>query len=265
MANEQQEAPVTDADVKAAEQEARDAENLVEALEARVVNGDDTVTPEDISNQEALSRFAKLRARSTANKAAKSKAAARLAACDSLNKDIQAHAKNEGPELAKLLKTAHDAIVAFTDAVESRNKTVAGYVARAHELDIPEHKWPIAPPAEHGRVGLRLSGSLAHGGSCGVIAGNRTIATLSANTFVNGLLALLSREGKLTVDERVSASPDLFGSLADIDAEAPAPKEKFFYRGSGGGAVIGKEVPFTPEEMRSFHVTEITREEAWGE
>lgn len=264
MASNTQEAPVTDADVTAAEQEAQEAQDLVAALEARVIDGDDTVTPEDISNQESLSRFARLRAQFTANKAAKSKAAARLAACEALNKDIQAHAKGEGPGLAKLLESAHDAITAFTDAVEARNATVASYVERAKALDVPEHRLPIAPSAEHGRLGFRQIGAAAHGGTSSVIAGRREIAALDPNRFLNGLLDLLNHEGKFKYNDAVSAGPDLFGRLAAVDAEAPEPKEKYFYRGVGD-AIIAKENPFTPEEIKSFQVTEITRKEAWGE
>lgn len=56
--------------VSDAEQEAAEADALIEALEERVREGDDTVTPDQIEAQRGVSRFARLRADAARRKAA---------------------------------------------------------------------------------------------------------------------------------------------------------------------------------------------------
>lgn len=59
--------------IATAEQETAEAEQLVTALEDRVMDGDDTVTPAQIEEARGLRRFAQLRREAAAKKAAKAK------------------------------------------------------------------------------------------------------------------------------------------------------------------------------------------------
>lgn len=254
----------TDPEVAAAEAEAREAEALVLELENRVVSGDLTVTPDQITAQESLSRFARLRVKFTTDKAAKAQDAARLQACKALHKDITNHAADEGARLAQHLEAVVSAVRDFAEAVDARNARVIEFRTRAVELGIPEHRNPAAPPSAHGRVGLTANGGPY--GIAGVMAGRRRVEQVSRDLFLNRALDLLTREGKFTHLDNVDAGIDLFGELASIDAEeAEAPAgTRHYYRGSGGG-VIEKDTAFTEDEIRTFNVTKISRHEAYGE
>ncbi|XAS66547.1 hypothetical protein V3C33_13755 [Micrococcaceae bacterium Sec5.7] len=258
MANE---VAVTDVDVTAAEAEAREAEALVSELEAKVIAGDESVTAEHITAQESLSRFARLRAQFTANKAAKAQEAARLAAAEALHAEITDHAKGDGAELAKKLKTVTDAVRAFGDAVEARNTRVLEYRARAVELGIPEHIHPTAPPALHGRVGLTADGGAY--GIAGVMAGRRRVEQINRDVFLNRTLDLLTREGKFKHLDNVDAGADIFADLASIDAEVAGPAGNHFYLAPNGG-VIAKDDPFTAEEIQRMGLTIVSKAKAYG-
>ncbi|MBT8159323.1 hypothetical protein KKI43_02495 [Arthrobacter sp. GN70] len=253
---------MTDADVAAAEQEARDAEDLVTELENRIVDGDDTVTAADLQAQVGLSRWAKMRLEGTRRKADRAKAAARLRDCEALHGEILAASKSGGKDLAKLLSAVVDSVRAFHEAADARNAQIRGWRQRAVALGIPEHKNPSAPPAEHGRVGLTTGGGSF--GVAGVIADRRRVEEFDPSLFLNRAVDLLVREGKFKHLPHVDAGVDVFADLAGIDAEIPESTAKHFYRGSGGGVVV-KDEPFTDEEIARMGLVVITREEAYGE
>ncbi|SDP74167.1 hypothetical protein SAMN04487914_13248 [Arthrobacter sp. ok909] len=253
---------VIDAEVAAAESEAREAEALVRQLENRVIEGDATVTPDQISAQESLSRFARLRAQFTVNKAAKAQEAARLQACEALNAEIAAHAKDDGRRFSDQLKTAVDALRAFHDAVEERNVKVREFRQRAQALGVPEqlHTGPV--PATHG--GVRLTPGGDAGMSAGVKVGRLRVDGVDADTFMNRALDLLVREGKLKILGFIDAGEDLFGDLVRIDEEVPENTAKHFYRGPNG-TVFRKDDPFTADEIKRAELTVITKAEADAE
>lgn len=246
-----------------AEQEAREAAELVATLEEKVRDGDEAVTFEEVEKARGLLSFVRLRQEAARRKAAKAQEAARLAACEALHAEIQDHAKSEGAELAKQLKGIVDAMRAFSDAVEARNNRVQEYRTRAVELGIPEHTNPTPPPAAHGRVGLTANGGGY--GVVGVLAGRRRVEEINRDVFLNGALSILSREGKFKYVDSVDGSPEIFDRLADIDAEAPESSAKHFYRNLETGAVFRKDVPFTDDEIRRGNLTVITKAEAEGE
>lgn len=253
----------TDPEVAAAEAEAREAEALVCELENRVIAGDETVTPDQITAQESLSRFARLRVKFTTDKAAKAQEAARLQACEALAEEIQSASKPEGAELAKALESVVRAFRSFSETVEARNVRILEWRKRAETLGVPEHVHPVAPPAQHGRLGLTPSGGAY--GLAGVIAGPVRVEQIDRDVLLSRALDLLTREEAFKHIPGVDAGTDLFGELESIDKVTAEPAgPRFYYRGTGGG-VIEKDKPFTEEEIRTLGVTKISRYEAYGE
>ena len=243
-----------------AEQEAREAAELVATLEEKVREGDEAVTFEEVEKARGLLSFVRLRQEAARRKAAKAQEAARLAACEALHAEIQEHAKGEGAELAQQLEGIVDAIRSFSDAVDARNIRVQEYRTRAVELGIPEHTNPTPPPAVHGRVGLTANGGGY--GVAGVLAGRRRVEEINRDVFLNGALSILSREGKFKYVDSVDGGPEIFDHLANIDAEAPESSANHFYRNRDTGAVFRKDVPFTDEEIQRGNLQVITKAEA---
>ena len=245
-----------------AEQEVREAENLVEALEEAVRSGNESITHERLEKERGLLSFVRLRQEAAKRKAAKVKEAARLAECEALHTDILAHAVGEGERFSELLRTAVEAFGAFHDAVEERNTRIRGYRQRAEGLGVPEHKHNGPVPSTHG--GVRLAAGGGPGLNAGVVVGRRRVDSIDASIFMNRALDLLVLKGKLKLMDFVSAGEDLFGDLARIDAEAPESSARYFYRGPGG-AVFRKDDPFTDEEINRHNLRVITKAEADAE
>lgn len=253
-----------DADVTAAEQEAAEALSLAGTLEERVREGDESVTPEEIAGARELGRFARLRADATRRKAEKTKAAARLAACEDLRAEVEEYVTGAGAEFAELLKTAEDAVAAFVTAVDDRNDRIRGWHLRMQALGVPEHLAPIAPPAEHGRLGYR---------GAAVIAGMRHMERTSPEGWVSQMLThLLHRFDSL---HRIEAplrgaggdAAVMYEKLSTLDATAPEPMANLvFFRGPNGSVhqYDPDRVP-SAEDLARLGLKKITRKEAWGE
>lgn len=105
---------VTEQDVTRAEQEAAEAVALVDALEDRVRDGDDAVTPDQIEQARSLGRFARLRAEATARKAEKAKERARLQALDQARAEI----RDRMADRAAGMTAVDQALTAVSKAVE---------------------------------------------------------------------------------------------------------------------------------------------------
>ncbi|MBO2456558.1 hypothetical protein [Actinomadura violacea] len=261
---------VTPGDVRQAEQEAADAAALVDALEGRVIDGDESVTADQISAQRDLSRFAELRAQATARKAKRAARAARLTDCETLRAEIEAYATGTGARYAELLQAAEDAVAAFTAAVADRNAQIGTWRARMAELGVPAHGNPLVPPAEHAHLG-QLPGS-------GVIAGRRRLDTVDPGPWLGRMLGRVAdahaRPGGLTlrpgnkIEPGASISPrpaaDVYDQLAEVDAPVQDPPENLrFFRTTGGAVLVLDHEP-TEHEARGI-TAEITRGEAWGQ
>lgn len=246
-----------------AEQEEREAAELVATLEEKVRDGDEAVTFEEVEKARGLLSFVRLRQEAARRKAAKAQEAARLAACEALNADITAHVKGDGERFSEHLRTAVDALRAFHDAVEERNEKVRQYRKRAEALGIPEHKHTGAVPATHG--GVRLATGGGPGLAAGVVVGRSRVDMVDADTFANRAIDLLVREGKLKVLPFIDAGEDLFRDMASIDAEAPESSAKYFYRNRQTGGIFRKDEPFTDEQIKSADLIVITKAEADAE
>jgi hypothetical protein len=260
---------VTDADAAQAAREADEAAALVDALEDRVIEGDDTITPGQITEQRELSRFARLRAAATARKAERAKRAARLRALDGIRAEMDAHGTDTGPKLAALLQAAEDATAEFCDAVNARNAKVTEWLKRMQDLDVPEHTNPLNPPDAH--AGLGWESANGH-----VIAGSRRMRKVNAGQWVRTMLdGVAHRTGKLTVPTeqghaitltRMSTTDReaLYAQLAAVDAPAAPPDPSLrFFRNVDTGAVW--PMSNAPTGPAAKNLVEITRREAWGQ
>jgi hypothetical protein len=246
-----------------AEQEEREAAELVATLEEKVRDGDEAVTFEEVDKARGLLSFVRLRQEAARRKAAKAQEAARLAACEALNAEITELVKGDGQRFSEMLKTAVDALRAFHDSVEERNDKVREFRKRAEDLGIPEHKHTGPVPATHGGVRLATGGGPGLYG--GVVVGRSRVDVVHADAFANRAIGLLVREGKLEILPFIDAGEDLFGDLAAIDAGAPESSAKYFYRNRETGAIFRKDQPFTDEQIQQGNLAVITSAEANGE
>jgi hypothetical protein len=235
---------VTAADVAAAEAEALEAEALVAELEHKVRNGDETITIDDITAQEQLGRFAKLRLEATRKKAERTKAARRLEAAKTLHDEIESYALGSGKKLAKQLRAIEDAETAFLATAEEHNAKLRSWRQRAVRWGVPVTDGRPVPPAHDGRVAVGRDETSVH-------AGRRHIQYV---------------EGKNMIEQHHGPGlrPDLYAHLESVDAVLPEPTAQHFYRGEGG-AVIAYDNPFTDEEIKRMHLVKLTRKEAWGD
>ncbi|MEU3222645.1 hypothetical protein ABZ695_05730 [Streptomyces sp. NPDC006976] len=139
------------ADVATAVQEADEAAALAAALEERVRNGDDTVTPEQIANARELGTFAQLRADATRRKAENAKRDARLADLTELKADIDAHTPATDP--GQLVDDLFNALLAFVQHFNDHNARVDQWRARMVALDVPKVQGPLGLHTDHAHLG----------------------------------------------------------------------------------------------------------------
>lgn len=171
--------------VATAEAEAREARQLVDALQEKVRAGDDTVSPEQIATARELGEFARLRADAAARKAEHAQASARTAALLELRAELDTHQQDRGTRYAAHLKTAEDAIRAYLDEVASDNEQIRQWQQRMRDLDVPEHTTHHTPPDEHAGLGYSSQGLNAH---C-LIAGEQRIRRTNAEQWLCTMLA----------------------------------------------------------------------------
>lgn len=236
--------PVTEKDVQTAEQEAAEAEALIGALEQKVIDGDESVTVEQIEQQRGLSRFAKLRAAAAQRKAERHRQAARLRACDELRREVEESAANAGKKLAKLLRDAEKATRVFVEAMDERNRQLYGWHQRATELEVPVHTSPLLPPKCHAHLGR--TGNSGSASSLGLIAGNRHVSLVDPVAFVQRALSgVLSKTatGDLKAVTQGGGYETVYEDLEKVDKVFCEPSDDMlFYRGGGGGLhVYGHE------------------------
>ncbi|RFA10389.1 hypothetical protein B7R54_15130 [Subtercola boreus] len=235
---------VTQADVDAAEAAANAATALVAELEGRVIEGDETVTPDDITAQEGRSRFARLFVEGVRRRAEESKVARRLKALEGLREEIELYATGSGLEFATLLRAVKSAEEAFTSAVQNHNENVRGWYVKAERLGASVTDGRPMPPAEDGRLALGRKVGDLH-------VGRRWLSHVDEVQFLE--------------TSRTTSSPDaLFSEIEAIDSEVPESNASYFYRGSGG-AVIAMDHPANADEIANGALVQISRKDAWGE
>lgn len=126
---------VTDEDVRAAEQEAREAAELVTALRTRVVDGDDTVTPDQLRAAAELAEFAGLRAEAAKAKAERYRESQRQDRLAEVAEELRSWT-DDLPRLEKLLSTAEEALEAFIVACELRGPALDRARLVLHECGV---------------------------------------------------------------------------------------------------------------------------------
>jgi hypothetical protein len=263
-------------DVTQAEQEAAQATQAAATLERRLLDGDDSVTAEEIGKARELSGFAKLRAEAVRRKAERTTRAARLRQCTDLAAEIQAYADTAGPRFAKLLRKVEQAIDTFTAAVDERNQLVAAWHRRAQDLGVAGHNTPLpVPPAEHGHVGI-VGGAAMSGVTAGaaLAAGRRRVPLkVDAPLALDTLVSAMRRRGA----ERDLHVGKLYARLETVDQVAgdPDPGLRFFrHRDNGGVVVVGDQQLAAPardgsrnqwqRQIAAGELVEVSRKEAWG-
>ncbi|MGY3202667.1 hypothetical protein [Streptomyces sp. TE5632] len=106
----------TPPEVVHAEAEAREADDLLAALEERVRDGDDKVTPQQLTEQRELGRFARLRAEAARRKAERTAAAAKEKRRQTLTADALALAE-ERADRAPVVDAYERARAALVDVL----------------------------------------------------------------------------------------------------------------------------------------------------
>lgn len=176
--------------VAAADQEALEAAQLLEALEERVRDGDDTVTPSEIASARELGNFARLRADATARKAAAAQETARTAAVHELRAEIEQHSQERGTQYAQMLRTAEESLLAFLAATAADTEQMRQWRQRMVELGIPETSAYGPSAAEH--AGLSYSQQMV--GRTSLTVDERRIPTVEPEYWLRLLLARLTRK-----------------------------------------------------------------------
>lgn len=268
----------TDEDqVAQAEREATEAAALVDALEDRVRDGDDTVTPEQIEQARGLGRFAQLRAEATRRKAERAAHAQWLRQCNELRTEIEGYQTGGGEQLAQLLADAEKAVTGFVTAVNERNKVVAGWRHRMVDLGV-QHTNPLVPPASQGGIGLNNQQQ--------VLAGRRRMDVIDLDWWLTAMLRRIvitrhdsgqARSLNLDMHPGFGDHAELYELLAQVDAgpAEPDPNLRFFRGRAGAVITLGPDQLIEDPEGRHDNqnllqiakgdLVEISRKEAWGQ
>lgn len=239
--------PVAEVDpVADAEAAAFEAEQLVAAIEDRIMRGDETVTHEELTKQISVAQFARKLIEGAKTRVAQSQAAKRLDAANKLHDEINAHALGIGGKLAEQARTYYESRHAFLEAAAAHNAAVSAFTMRAQALDVPRSIGRPVGFARDGRLQLPQNGD-------GIHAGRRRLSAINGAQYL----------------EQIDTRGDIDGvvaSLSLIDAELPEPEEgAVHFRGSGGGVFTYSpdNVP-TAEEIKRNGLVKVTAAEAWG-
>jgi len=235
--------------VAAADAAAKEAQELVTELEQKVINGDESVTPDQIVAQESLGRFARLRAAATRRKADAAKEAARLRDCQILHDEIAAYATGDGERLATLYQAIFDAREAFRTVMEERSEFVLSWYRRAEALGVAKDDGRPMPKEKDGRIALARN-------STGVKTDTAVFKFESSEVYLG------THERPALFDEDGVAA--VCASLRKIDEPTLRPIPEYIYRGPNG-AILERDHPFTDEEIARTGVRRIVAAEAWPE
>ncbi|MGZ3141897.1 hypothetical protein ACVDFE_07840 [Lentzea chajnantorensis] len=248
--------PVTEADIAQADADADAAEQAVTDLERRVVEGDESVTAEQIEKQRGESRFARLRAAMVARKRARAVEAERLRKADALRAEIEAHSTEFGAHLAGLMLVAEQHLTEFFVLCRQRDAKVRDWRLRAAELNLGRHMGTFAPGEENARLGMNERE---------LYAGDRVIDMAELDTRGQAEQAVRraldnAREGRGVAVE-TSEGREAYAALAAIDTRTlkPPAEDVKFYLSEGGAVLQYAEEP--PEDVRA-RVTPLSRKEA---
>lgn len=258
-------ADITQDDVRQAQREADADAQKVEALKSRVMSGED-VTPGELATAKQLAEWSELRVEAVRQQAAQAAEGRRQAALAELRDDIEAHLP--GDTITAKLRAVEAAVGNYFAAVDAHNHQLGQWRKRMLDLGVPEHTNPIAPPAQHARLGWTDQG---------LYAGQRRITRIDHGMWLTRALEAARASTKEThialhltsgstptiLNRQDPSHGDLYAKLAAL-SEVPEITATHFYRGSGG-AVIATDKPYSPEDIKRHGMKTITQEEAYGE
>jgi hypothetical protein len=125
--------------VQRAQAEADEAAQLAAALEERVLDGDDDVTPDQIASARELGRFALLRAEASRRKAELAKKAERLRVLGDLAEEMRA-ADRDDEQIIGALDAFEAALKALGEAVGAHNARLGDWRRRMQAQAVPAHR-----------------------------------------------------------------------------------------------------------------------------
>lgn len=149
--------PVSPAEVEQAEQEALEAGRLVEALEERVRQGDQTLSPAEIATQRDAAAFAELRADSVRRKVKRSREAARLRVLGDLADEMRTRSADDAGTYGRLFAAIEDAVTELITFTRGRDEQLNRWRLTMHEQGVP------MGPGGHGRVQPEHQGRVGWG------------------------------------------------------------------------------------------------------
>lgn len=247
---------VTDADVASAEQEAREAEELVASLEQRVESGDDTVTVDDIVQQENLGRFARLRLTATRNKAERARVKRRLLAARQLRDEMLAEGAGVGARLEKHLRAIAKAEAALISEATAHNAKLAQWKARAVQLGIPATNGAPVPPQEDGQLAIGTNSEWALNAAGTRFSTVDTAALVRRHRDATGQAGTISPQA---IEERER----MYRALAALDVAQVEDPSQQFWRSRTTGAVLTLDRDPTEHEIAAGKLERISRAAAY--
>lgn len=156
-------------DVDSAKQEAREAEQLLAALEERVRGGDPGVKPAELRDARELVGFARLRVEAAERRAAQRATEARHALYADLGAEARALDVGDGTAITGAFTDALAALRRLWDVAEQRSTTLRDIAGRASAL--------VQLADEHGERDVLRAAGVHNGGPAG-IGGPATIAVI---------------------------------------------------------------------------------------
>lgn len=235
---------VSEDEAIAAEDQAAAAESA-RALLANAALHDDAIEFEQVEEAEKLGKLARFKAARVRAKAVRSKDAIRLAAAEALRAEIEDYAQGDGERFAGLLAAVGAAEREFLNAAWSRTVQLGGWTQRAKDLGIPESDGRPVPSATDGKLALGRGSAQLH-------AGRRVLRPFDGPSMLENYRT------------RPSDREAILRNVAALDGIEAESTYEHFYRGPGG-AVIGRNDPFTEAEVKRLELVKLTKTEVWGE
>ena len=248
-----------------AEAEAQEAVQLAAALEQRARDGDDSVTFEQIQEQEKLGRWAQIRADAAKRKAANAREAVRQGELGIIRAEMDTYAAAEGEHFVGLLKGVETTVLAFAAAYVQHNQTVTGWRERMTANGVQPQGNRLAPSKTDQGLSLAPSGAVRAGG-------REFTQEFSGQVLQELLLALRGHDGisKNYFESDYVGHPKLDELYARVSSpvqeSAGIPDDALFYRHTNGSVHMrGAESPIPVEDLKRLELRPIDRAEAVAE
>lgn len=121
--------------IATAEQDAADAAALAAALEQRILDGDETITAEELAARKDLAKFAELRVEAAKRKRERATTEQLHADVDALGREAELAATVGTTRLAAALRTAKDAMAQLFDLAAERERRHRDLAERIREAN----------------------------------------------------------------------------------------------------------------------------------